>query len=132
MQVAIAALSAILLVGFLCLYYCLDPTNAPLAPKCGFKLLTGWDCPACGSQRALHSLLHGEWRRAIGYNPFMLISVPYFLAVAYTTFFRHAQAQRLRSIVQHKWVVLTFFWMVVAWWILRNTLWWQQLVLVWG
>ena len=108
MQVAIAALSAILFVGFLCLYYCLDPTNAPLAPKCGFKLLTGWDCPACGSQRALHSLLHGEWRRAIGYNPFMLISVPYFLATAYTTFFRHAQAQRLRAKVQHKWVVLTF------------------------
>ena len=48
-------------------------------------MLTGWDCPACGGQRALHSLLHGRVGEALHFNPFLVVSVPYFLAVAWTS-----------------------------------------------
>ena len=27
-------------------------------PKCPFRLVTGWQCPGCGSTRALYQLLH--------------------------------------------------------------------------
>lgn len=61
---------------FLLLYYRHDPASSAHAPKCIFKLLTGWDCPGCGSQRALHALLHGHILRALSLNPFVFIAVP--------------------------------------------------------
>ena len=54
-------------------YYHVDPSQCTLAPKCVVKLATGLDCPGCGFQRALHALLHGHFRKAIDYNPFLLV-----------------------------------------------------------
>ena len=45
-------------------------------PKCPVKLLTGYDCPGCGFQRAFHALLHGNLWEAIHYNLFLLIAIP--------------------------------------------------------
>lgn len=42
------------------LYFYFDPAHSYLAPKCIFRMLTGLDCPSCGNQRALHSLLNGD------------------------------------------------------------------------
>lgn len=117
----------VLAVGLLGVYYFLDPTHSRFALKCPFKFLTGWDCPGCGSQRALHAVLHGGFVRALRYNPFMVISIPYLLTVAYTTFFRDPFALKCRRVVQHKNVVMTIFFMIIGWWILRNTPWWNNL-----
>lgn len=43
-----------------------------IRPSCIILKLTGFYCPACGTQRMLLSLLHGDFSAAIGYNPFML------------------------------------------------------------
>src|SRR5690606_2629375 len=43
-------------VGF---YGLVDPATGIL-PSCPFYTLTHWYCPGCGSQRALHALLHGD------------------------------------------------------------------------
>ncbi len=120
-------LSIFFAVGFIWLYYHFDPTHSHWALKCPFKYFTGWDCPACGGQRALHTALHGEFGQALRYNPFMIISIPYLLAVTYTTIFKTTFAKRCYSIVQHKYVVMTFFCLIIGWWILRNTLWWSHL-----
>jgi len=38
-----------------------DPHNPDFVfPACPFKLLTGWNCPACGGLRMTHDLLHGD------------------------------------------------------------------------
>ena len=37
---------------------------------CLFKSLTGYDCPGCGNTRSVLSLLHGDFPRAVKYNPF--------------------------------------------------------------
>ena len=50
----------------------------------------------------------------------MLVSVPYFLAVAWTTFDHRRFAARYREYVQHPRVVRAYFWAVVLWWIGRN------------
>ena len=47
------------------LYYAVDPSHDVWLPRCPFHALTGWDCPACGGQRALHSLLHGRFGEAL-------------------------------------------------------------------
>ena len=111
--------------GLLALYALFDPGTSILAPKCPFKLLTGFDCPACGSQRTLHALLRGQWLAAFRYNPFLLLSVPYLLLVAYTTWSGGGRAARWKGRVQHPKVVLTYLALLVGWWIVRNTPLWQ-------
>ena len=45
-------------------------------PACPFKLLTGWNCPACGGLRMTHDLLHGDLAAAAVDNVFLLVGLP--------------------------------------------------------
>jgi|TARA_B110000971_G_C19976356_1_gene485133 hypothetical protein len=51
---------------------------------CIHKNLLHFDCPGCGMTRALHSLLHGQFRQAIIFNiaiaPFTILIVQHFLS----------------------------------------------------
>lgn len=62
-------------LGLAVLYFLLDPARYPF-PRCPFFVLTGLYCPGCGSQRALHALLHGEVVRAAGLNLLAVLSAP--------------------------------------------------------
>ena len=97
-----------------------DPTTSVFAPKCMFRYLTGYDCPACGIQRALHALLNGDIATAIRYNYFLLISIPYFIAVAITTFCKADSIVKMRYYVQHPRVVRVILILIIIWWIVRN------------
>lgn len=58
-----------------------DPHNPGfLFPACPFRLLTGWNCPACGGLRMTHDLLHGNLGAAVVDNVFLLIGLPALLA----------------------------------------------------
>jgi len=46
-------------------------------PKCPFRLLTGWQCPGCGSTRALYQLLHLHPLAAFKLNPLMVLTLPF-------------------------------------------------------
>ena len=72
-------LIVVLLAGIAVAYKYLDPSVVPIFPRCPFRLLTGYLCPGCGSQRAIHHLLNldlpGAWRM----NPLLVIALPYLL-----------------------------------------------------
>lgn len=72
-------LIVVLLAGIAVVYKHLDPAVVPIFPRCPFRLLTGYLCPGCGSQRAIHHLLNldlpGAWRM----NPLLVIALPYLL-----------------------------------------------------
>ena len=68
----------IMLCCTLCLYY-VFPLWMQYSPKCIVYLLTGYKCPTCGNQRALHCFLHGQWHQAIEYNPFILFMLACFV-----------------------------------------------------
>lgn len=58
-----------------------DPHRPGFAfPACPFKLLTGWNCPACGGLRMTHDLLHGDLAAAAVDNVFLLVGLPALLA----------------------------------------------------
>lgn len=58
-----------------------DPHNPDFAfPACPFRLLTGWNCPACGGLRMTHDLLHGDLAAAAVDNLFLLAGLPALLA----------------------------------------------------
>ncbi len=68
-----------------------DPHDrAVTMPRCPIKLASGWDCPACGGLRMVHDLLHGEVRRALADNLFLVVASPVLLYLLY----RHARALR--------------------------------------
>ena len=96
-----------------------DPSAAKFAPKCPVKLLTGLSCPACGIQRFLHAMLHGEPIRAIRYNYYLIYSLPYaLLFVAEWAMPSGKRRERLAAVIENKYVVwfyvVTFFiWMAV-------------------
>jgi len=103
-------------------YWYFDPRQTVWMPRCPFRLLTGWSCPACGNQRALHALLHGHIAEAWHFNRFLILSIPYFVVVLWTAFSHGVRARRWRPIVQHPRVIMTFFWLTIVWWIGRNIL----------
>jgi hypothetical protein len=45
-------------------------------PPCLFHALTGWNCPGCGTTRALRQLLHGNFLAALQYNPLAILVLP--------------------------------------------------------
>jgi hypothetical protein len=70
-----------LLAGGLAYVGLADPHRPDFVfPPCPFKLLTGWNCPACGGLRMTHDLLHGDLAAAIVDNVFLLVGLPALLA----------------------------------------------------
>lgn len=62
-----------------------------LFPACPFKLLTGWNCPACGGLRMTHDLLHADLSAAVVDNVFLLVGLP---ALALWWLWRNRRGQR--------------------------------------
>ncbi|MGE2737993.1 DUF2752 domain-containing protein [Mycolicibacterium vaccae] len=67
----VAAIGALAYVG-------LGDPHSPdfVFPACPFKMLTGWNCPACGGLRMTHDVLHGDFAAAFVDNAFLLIGLP--------------------------------------------------------
>ena len=54
-----------------------DPATSGIFPPCPLRYLTGWYCPGCGSLRAMHQLLHGNFRQAWALNPMAVTLLPF-------------------------------------------------------
>lgn len=104
----------------LLLYWYLNPEDSALFPKCPFYLLTGLECPSCGIQRALHSLLNGDIMKAIEYNQFLLIALPFLGGVIYTKWFETNSSRILGKYILHRYTIYVYVCVYVSWWIIRN------------
>ncbi|MDD4632117.1 MAG: DUF2752 domain-containing protein [Proteiniphilum sp.] len=112
-----------LLVAALFLFYRFDPETQPLFPKCPFLMATGYQCPGCGSQRAVHSLLHANIGSALKQNAFMVLAIPYIFLGIYLQYLggrlRHPGLER---IFYGRWSAVVLLVVIIAYWILRNLL----------
>lgn len=66
---------ALLGLGVLYYFYRYTPGEGGVFLTCPFKLFTGYDCPGCGTQRALHYLLHGQIDKVWQENALLLPGV---------------------------------------------------------
>jgi len=92
-------------------------------PKCPFKLITGLSCPACGIQRAIHALIHGEYAEAISYNYFLVYSGPYaasFLVVWLMP--ENNYREKVKMVIENKHVVNLYIVSFTIWLLVRNIL----------
>ena len=115
----VMALVALVLLAFGFIYFAMDPSSSSLFPQCVFLSLSGYKCPGCGSQRAIHALLHGHVVEAFKFNALLLISIPW---LAFCLF---AETQRVRNPrlyvrLNPPLLMWLFLALVVIWWVLRN------------
>ena len=116
----IIIVAAVLVAGVI--YFTYDPSKeGNLFPRCIFVTLTGFKCPGCGSQRAIHALLHGDIITVAHYNAAMLVGIP--LAIAYgIAEWKRTTWQRYYLVMNNRWVLMTILVAIRLWWVLRNIL----------
>ncbi len=103
------------------LYFYFDPSLNKFFPPCPFLTLTGLYCPGCGSQRALHDILHGHIFAAADHNILFVLFMPLILfsaVVAINNIFNK------KKIVQHIFnsTIFTFVVLILVtlFWVSRN------------
>jgi hypothetical protein len=94
-----------------------DPASYGFYPVCLFHRTTGLLCPGCGSLRALHQMLHGNFAAAFRFNPLLVISLP--LLIWFGALFAIKTLRHQRSSFQQKWLWLSLG-VGLAFGILRN------------
>lgn len=89
--------------------------------RCPSNALFHIYCPGCGSQRALHYLLHLEWKEALRHNALFVGAVPIFL-IGFVNWVRNEIFQQNVSInfLQNKKVLIALFILILLFGILRN------------
>lgn len=94
--------------------YVLNPETTHWFPKCPFYLLSGWQCPSCGTSRAIYHFLHGDILGGLAYNPFILVSWPLLCIVVYLLWRKNTS----HLLIALRIYIVLFF----VWWILRNVI----------
>lgn len=114
---------AVIVIAGIAIYSTFDPSTVRFFPRCTFLTLTGLKCPGCGTQRAIHALLHGNFLEAVRFNAMMVASVPLLALYGYAEIVRKRKP-RFYNKVNSTPIILTIFLLVVLWWILRNVFGW--------
>jgi Protein of unknown function (DUF2752) len=99
--------------------YCFNPESVRY-PPCFFKMLTGLECPGCGSARSAYHLLHGNFRAAIDYNILFIAVIPFLAVEGLSRLFSRTANPILKFRVFtyiRSWQVMV---VVMIFWIIRN------------
>ncbi|AZB21518.1 DUF2752 domain-containing protein [Kaistella haifensis] len=80
------AVLILIFIGLGVVFYSFNPQNSIYFLKCPIYYFTGYLCPGCGSQRAIHELLHLNIKKAFEYNALFVTVTPYvILAIVLNT-----------------------------------------------
>lgn len=121
-RIVLFCLVITLFVPLVIIYRRVNPDYSNLFPRCPFRLLTGYACPGCGSQRAIHYLLNFKIDRAIQANALMVLSVPYVLLLSFSELLKSKSRffERLYQLLFSAKSIWTTFSIIVLWWFARN------------
>lgn len=107
------------IVLFLCsLYFAFDPGLNIYFPKCPSNAILHYRCPLCGTQRALHQLLHLNITEAMALNFYFVALFPF--AVAYITAKAANKGNAITRKIESKTTVIAFITVSMAWCVFRN------------
>lgn len=96
-----------------------DPSLPGLYPQCPFHTLTGLHCPGCGSTRAVHALLLGDFGTALGMNPLCVVLLPFVLLGLLLQTLAFVRRQPPRELAPRG-AARVLLVVVLAFWLLRN------------
>ncbi len=97
-----------------------DPNQPGHYPGCPTRLLTGVDCPACGTLRGLHELSRGHFGAALDHNVLLLAAVPFgiWMWVRWTR--AAVTGTPARVVVPPRWVVPVLSIVAITFTLVRN------------
>ncbi len=121
-RVIVHILLIVLITLLIVIYALFDPENSPYFPVCPFKKYTGFLCPGCGSQRAVHSLFQLNFIKAFQENALLVIALPYLIIGSIFDFIRNPDKKILkwRKLLFGKRAIYIILVIILAFWILRN------------
>lgn len=104
----------------LSLFFMFDPEQVNIFPPCPFHVATGFHCPGCGSQRAIHSFMHGDFTKAFQHNflILLLIIVLIYEVVIYTLNWKFNK--QYYNLLHHPNTTRSMLVLIILFWILRN------------
>ena len=110
-----------LLGGVFFVYYSFNPSQHSFFLPCPFKSITGYHCPGCGSQRAIHQLAHGNIIGAFGYNSLMVLSMPLLFYGFGIKIWNYLFASQKRAeLFYSPFFIYGYFGIVLIYWVVRN------------
>lgn len=111
----------LLIVIGLGILFMLNPIDYNWMPRCLVKQFTGLSCPGCGLMRAAHAALHGRFAEAVAYNYWLLLTVPYVLALIVQRFMPTGNVKsRVGQILGHRYMLGFYICTFLAWFVIRN------------
>lgn len=111
--------TCIVILGVLYLLYNVESERFLL--PCIFQKLTGYQCPGCGTQRAIQSLLHLEFRQSIFYNPILFVAIPFIIILFYLEQLNGKKRfPQLYRKISGKYSIIGVSVVIMVYWILRN------------
>ena len=121
-KIVLLCLAITVFVLLVLFYGKFNPENSHLFPKCPFRILTGYECPGCGSQRAIHDLLNLKINSAIHANALLVFSIPYILLLFFAELLKSKSGffMRLYKILFSTKAIWTVFVIIIFWWFARN------------
>ena len=109
----------LLVVGMV--YYFNNPAESWFFLKCPVNYVTGLNSPGCGSQRAIHELLHLNFKQAFAYNPLLIAAIPYTaLGIAFNTETLKTRYPKTRKFFYGQRALYVVLVVVILFFILRN------------
>lgn len=108
-------LPVIIILLLLGVYFLFSPTQFSFFPTCPFYKYTGFHCAGCGSQRALHHLLHLDIKQVLSNN--LLLPLWIFLALDYVY---KRWIKKTNPILLRSWMPWAIFAILLSYMILRN------------
>jgi len=111
---------SLLIAGAAYLFF-FEPGKSGFFPACPFRFLTGFTCPGCGTTRALHQILHGNFVTAFTLNPLLLLAIPFilFALLRYSVIVMRGGVPRPNALPAP--YIYAIFFVILSFWIFRNT-----------
>lgn len=110
---------ALALCALVLVYLLFDPAQTAWMPKCMVHTLTGFSCPGCGSQRAVHALLHGDVGAAFRANALLVIMIVPLVFAGYVELNRRRFPVLYRRMSSPA-VIAVLLVVIVGWGVVRN------------
>ena len=110
----------VLTVTALGVLYFFAPGAGGIYPPCPTHYLTSFSCPGCGSLRAVHNLLHGNFKEAFFFNPLTVVVLP-FAAIWFLIYLSNLFLKtKIPEIKVKPAVILLVFSVIILFMVLRN------------
>lgn len=131
-KLVFAGVGVVVVITFLVVLFFNNPETVGFYPRCPSKMITGYDCPGCGSLRAMHALLHGDPAKAWHFNPAVFAALALLLIISIAGIHRTAFikdkvsspilkfSQRTAKITDSPLFPASIFIAVILWTIIRN------------